>query len=479
MAELLILWENAGLRALIDITIMSAAVFLLIRTFRVSGAGRIAMGIAIAAAIFVMANVLELRGIMWVYSRLSPVLLIVTVVIFQPELRRILEHGASFRRARRELSSTRLPTVVVEALELLSQRRWGALLVFPGTQPLERWLTGGVHLGAESSVALLLSLFDPHSPGHDGAVVFDGERIGRFAVRLPLSQSDRLDPRLGTRHNAALGLAESTDALVLTVSEERGSISAFENGAMTPLTTAAGAVQYVKRYGSEARRPGQSTDLKRRGYRYSLQVGASVAAAIILWAGVTLPSGQVVERSLDVPVEYTTSANHTLVGSTQTSVTLHVAGDELTVRELDGAQAYVRINLSAASPGSQTVVISDDDVRLPRKVELLDVTPMSFDVTLRAITEGDMSIAPQLIGSVPTGFRLTGVTLTPTTVRAITPVDFRSSEERGVTTTPIYLDGLTSDALLYAKIVAPPSIRPVDRRWPDVEVRIGIERTGP
>lgn len=97
MAELLILWENSGPLAVIDITIMSAAVFLLIRTFRASGAGRIALGIVIAGGIFITASLFELCGIMWVYSRLSPVLLIAAVVIFQPELRRILEQGASFR----------------------------------------------------------------------------------------------------------------------------------------------------------------------------------------------------------------------------------------------------------------------------------------------------------------------------------------------------------------------------------------------
>ena len=476
MAELLILWERSGPLAFIDIAIMSVAVFLLIRTFRASGAGRIALGIVIAGGIFITASLLELRGIMWVYSRLSPVLLIAAVVIFQPELRRILEQGASFRRTVRG-SSAQLPTLVVEALGLLSQRRWGAILVFPGKQPLGRWLAGGIHLNAEPSVALLLSLFDPHSPGHDGAVIFEGERIDRFAARLPLSQSNRLDPQFGTRHNAALGLVESTDALVIAVSEERGSISAFENGVMTPLATAAGADQYVQRHDRAVQRLGVTADLEHSGFRYPLQVAASVATAIILWAGVTLPSGQVVQRSLEVPLEYATPSNLALVGATPTSVTLHLAGDEVTLRELDGSRVYVRVNLSAASPGSQTVVITENDVRLPREVQLLDVIPSSVGLTLHEISERDMSITPQLIGSPPADFQLGSVTLTPVTVRALTPLSSDGSEGRGLTTTPIYLDELTRDTVLYAKIVAPPSIQPVDRRWPDVEVQIRIEKT--
>lgn len=476
MTELLVLWQSFGIRSAIDIAIIATGFFFLIRTFRASGAARIAAGIVIAGAIFVFANLLDLRGIMWIYSRLSPVLLIAAVVIFQPELRRILEKGASLRRGRAGRLPTGVPALLVEALGLLSARRWGAILVLPGKQPVERWISGGVVLSAEPSIALLLSLFDPHSPGHDGAVIVDGGRISRFAVRLPLTQSETLGPGLGTRHHASLGLAEATDALVLTVSEERGTVTAFVGGRMIALPSADEAAPHIVRHARETRSFGLVDASERRSRRYPIQIGASLVAAVILWAGVTLPSVEVVERSLDVPIDYLTPADLALVGAKPVSANLHLAGDEATLDDLDPQRVKVKVDLSTALPGRQTVVITADDVRLPRDVRVLDVDPSSFEVTLNAIVERDVPVVPQLVGSLPPGWKLQSVTVKPASVRAITPVGAEASAEPSVTTSPIYLQGISASAVLYAKIVAPPSFQPVDRRWPDVEVHVVVSK---
>jgi uncharacterized protein (TIGR00159 family) len=476
VTELLVLSKSLGIRAAIDIAIIATVFFTLVHTFRVSGTARMAAGLVIAGAIFLLANWLDLRGITWIYSRLSSVLLIAAVVIFQPELRRMLEQGGSLQRGRAAQLPSGLPGLLVEALDTLSQRKWGAIVVLPGRQPINRWLSSGIALNADPSVPLLLSLFDPHSPGHDGAVVISTGRIARFAVRLPLAQSDKLGPEYGTRHHASLGLAEVADALVLTVSEERGSVSVFSAGRMIALKNAESSEPHILEHARKCTSLGPGDGSERAIRRYPFQIGASLAAAVVLWAGVTLPSVQVVERSLDVAIDYVTPADLALVGSKPMNAKLHLAGDEGAIDEVDRGHVKVRIDLSGAQPGRQTVVISAEDVHLPRDVRVLDVEPSSFEVTLNQIVERDVPVVPQLVGQLPAGLKLTGVTVHPASVRAIAPTSPELSTERSLTTSPIYLQGLSASAVLYAKIVAPPSFQPVDRRWPDVEVRIEVAR---
>ena len=125
--------------------------------------------------------------------------------------------------------------MLVDALWDLADKRQGAIVVLPGKEPIQEWISGGYELDALPSTPLIMSIFDPSSAGHDGAVIVSGGRLARFGVRLPVSQSSRLSEAYGTRHHAGMGLAEQSDALVIVVSEERGQISVFKEGKMHPI----------------------------------------------------------------------------------------------------------------------------------------------------------------------------------------------------------------------------------------------------
>ena len=116
----------------------------------------------------------------------------------------------------------------------MAGQKIGALIILAGDQPLEGVVDGGFVLDGKISVPLILSVFDSSSPGHDGAILIERERIQRFGLHLPLGE--RFDRQLGTRHRAALGLSERSDALILVVSEERGVISAARNGKLSTIT---------------------------------------------------------------------------------------------------------------------------------------------------------------------------------------------------------------------------------------------------
>jgi DNA integrity scanning protein DisA with diadenylate cyclase activity len=120
----------------------------------------------------------------------------------------------------------------------MAKKHQGALVVFPGREPIQEWVAGGYALDVRSSIPMLQSIFDPNSPGHDGALIVERGRFARLGVRLPVSQSQQLSDDYGTRHHAALGLAAKSDALTVLVSEERGQVSVFYKGRMRPIEDA-------------------------------------------------------------------------------------------------------------------------------------------------------------------------------------------------------------------------------------------------
>jgi diadenylate cyclase len=219
-------------RVLIDILLMSVGLFFLYRTLQRLGTWGIALGILVAMVVYLLASLLDLRGIEWIFGNFSQVAVIALIIIFQPEIRRIFERAASVRRLKPVDPGGTLMGTLVNALWDLAQRRQGAIVVLPGNEPIQEWLSGGYQLDGAPSLPLIMSIFDPSSPGHDGAAIISKGRITRFGVRLPASQSSRLPEEYGTRHHAGMGLSERSDALVVVVSEERGNISIFKEGKM-------------------------------------------------------------------------------------------------------------------------------------------------------------------------------------------------------------------------------------------------------
>ena len=175
-------------RTLLDIALISTALFYLQRTLVRLGTWKIMAGIFLALIVFVGANLLSLRGIEWIYSNVSHVALIGLIVIFQPELRKVLERAVWAPPRGAQTSDERLPKLIADCLMTMAKDCCGALIVYPGREPIGEVTTGGFSLNAEPSYPLILSIFDPGSPGHDGAIIIQGERIARFGVRLPMSK---------------------------------------------------------------------------------------------------------------------------------------------------------------------------------------------------------------------------------------------------------------------------------------------------
>jgi diadenylate cyclase len=227
-------------RSLVDVALVAAVIYTALRLFRGTQAVQLLRGVLIIALIIALLSAFaDLPAFNWLLRNSVPMVLVAIPVIFQPELRRALERiGRSSPLLNRKGDSTRMQSVineVVKAVDAFSQQRTGALMVFHGVTGLGDVIERGVRVDGEVSSELLATIFFPNTALHDGAVIIQGDRIVAASCVLPLTDRELSDSQMGTRHRAAIGVSEQSDALVVVVSEETGRISVARNGRIVRL----------------------------------------------------------------------------------------------------------------------------------------------------------------------------------------------------------------------------------------------------
>jgi len=363
---------------LFDIALVALLVYWAFAFMRGAGAHLALAGIGMFGCVYLGAEQLGLGLTTWILQGFFAAFLILIVVLFQAELRHAFERIAvwSMRRTRTASSAPAVAEKLVGAITQLTSQKRGALIVIPGRDPLDRHLQGGIVLGGRLSEPLLLSIFDPHSAGHDGAIILDGEQVTRFAVHLPLSADHSQLRMRGTRHAAALGLAEQSDALVIVVSEERGRVSVAREGLLRELASPAALAGEVRnflsdRFGSrEQREPGW-----RRLRRDWKAVAGSIAASAALWL-VVIPGSEQAERELAIPVVVTNLPDgYTLERVDPPQVSALVSGLRRDFFWLDPMAIRLEIDGFIAKLGRRTFPISSDLVTHPMGFSVQTVQP--------------------------------------------------------------------------------------------------------
>ena len=223
----LLTWRN--FINLIDILVIWFLIYELMVLVRGTRAVQLFKGIIIIIVVKLISWYIGLTTVSWVMDQIINWGVIAMVVIFQPEIRRGLEHlgrGTMFTRTKTENEEEEaLITQLDQAIQYMSKRRIGALIAIEMDTGLEEYIETGIPLDAEVTGALLINTFIPNTPLHDGAVIIKGGRIAVAAAYLPLSESKLIPKELGTRHRAAVGISEVTDALTIVISEETGGVS--------------------------------------------------------------------------------------------------------------------------------------------------------------------------------------------------------------------------------------------------------------
>jgi diadenylate cyclase len=226
--------SRLDLRAALDILIIAALIYYLLKLFRATRAMQMLVAIALLVLFYRGAQWARLQMVEWLLTTLLPYVAIALIVLFQPEIRRTLS------RFGRNLSLMKFTSHnpkaifddIVMAVEYFSHNRIGALMVVERQSGLRTYVESGIPLDAKLSYDLLVSIFRPGSPLHDGAAIIEGSRVAAAGCFLPLSLNPMISKQLGTRHRAAIGITEESDAVVVLVSEETGSISVASAGAI-------------------------------------------------------------------------------------------------------------------------------------------------------------------------------------------------------------------------------------------------------
>ena len=228
---------NVSLIDVIDLILVTWIFYKVYQYFKETRAGQMLIGLIILLIASFLFNAIGFSATSWLVNQFQTVWVVAFVILFQPEIRRLLIYVGQtrfFRSIFRVGTSRSLEAVVAASLNM-SDRQWGALIVIQRETGLRAYKESGISIKGEVSTALLLSIFNPSSPLHDGAVILQNTLVESAGCILPLTESEMINPDMGTRHRAALGLTEESDAIVIVVSEERGAIAAAENGRFVKL----------------------------------------------------------------------------------------------------------------------------------------------------------------------------------------------------------------------------------------------------
>ena len=218
-------WQDAA-----DIILVAILIYQVLLFLKGTQAIQVLAGMFLLFLLYLGAKRMELFTLEWLLDGIVKSFLLIVIILFQADIRRVLSRVGRKALGPADASEPVILEEICDAVETLGSQRIGALIVLERQVGLSDYLEGAVKLDSLVTKELLVSLFWPHTPTHDGAVIVQGDRIVAAGCLLPLSASTELDPTLGTRHRAAVGLTENSDALALVVSETYGQVSLARGG---------------------------------------------------------------------------------------------------------------------------------------------------------------------------------------------------------------------------------------------------------
>jgi diadenylate cyclase len=244
------LWSWIMVINLIDIAIVAFVIYQLIKIVKGTRAIELLKGIVVILAMKFVSSIFGLQTTEFIVDFVIQWSALALIIIFQPELRRGLEHlgrGSLFGRRKKSNPSEMMVDNIAQAIQYMGKRRIGALISIEMDSGLDEYIHTGIPLKADISSELLINIFIPNTPLHDGAVILKDYKVATAASYLPLSESPAIPKKLGTRHRAAIGLSEVSDAITIVVSEETGEISIARGGNLITEMSSDDVVDYLNK----------------------------------------------------------------------------------------------------------------------------------------------------------------------------------------------------------------------------------------
>jgi uncharacterized protein (TIGR00159 family) len=402
----------------VDVVINSYILFRLYVLFRGTPVFRVLVGIAFLWFFQRMAVFLGLIVTSWALQGIITAAAILIIVVFRNEIRSVLQAknlrtilwGFSLRGTTAPLET------IVESVHEMARRHTGGLIVFPGQKDLREYVHSGIPWHGLISKEMILSIFWKDNPVHDGAVILEGDRISEVGAILPLTRRDDLPSHYGTRHRAALGLAENTDALILLISEERGKIAVAKGTTIKTARGKAELLNLLRDHLNISEKPeGQE---KRRKVEF---VAAGVLSLLVIsavWFSFTKGLESLI--TLEVPIEYMNRDSQMELMETSTHVVqLNLSGSGSLIKSIKPEQVSIRIDLSDAVVGVNTYTITEENINLPPGVHLKKVEPQTVEVVLDVFVKRILPVQVDWVGAMPNHLILKSAKLKPENVEIL------------------------------------------------------------
>lgn len=403
---------------LIDIAIMACLIYFVLAWFRGTRAFQILATLLGIGLLYFVASWLGLILTSVIFQYLWAAIIVVVVIVFQPEIREMLDRASPVRYWNQVQATDANPNVIdetVSAVALLARDKMGALIVFQRLDKLDHLVLMGRLLDALFSADTLIMIFQKTSPLHDGAVLVRKDRIKAVSCVLPLSRDEDLSSHYGTRHRAALGLSERSDALCVVVSEERGEVSLVESGRMTVYKTKGEFRQALERglvFGKTDGRHNETSVMSILRSNWRIKI-ASFVSAIVLWFVIVGPKSS--ELGMSVPIQYTNlPAGMEITGKWMDRIDVRVRGPQSGLANLKPGSIRAVLDLSKVVTGPNWFRITAKSMQVPPGVTIAQIRPSDLNLNIETALVRKIPVVPTLAGDLPENAKLT---VTPSEVR--------------------------------------------------------------
>ncbi len=381
----------------VDILFLTLVAYQLYQWFRETRALRVLIGLVVLGGIYSLAKLWGLFLTTWVFQILWQVLLILLLILFQSEIRQVLEKVSPLRylRSHRRAYGGTFAANLARVLFELAEEKTGALVVLTRDDNPSQLIHAGQKVMAIPEPMLIKSIFNHHAPAHDGAVIISQDRLTHMGCILPLSESRDLPEQYGTRHRAALGLSELTDAVCLVVSEERSEVASIVGGKIALWNRPEDLQEQLREWlgGPEIQVPTIQhflEDFFLNNWKTKL---AAFALVSICW--LVLAGHQEETVLFSASVRYANPPEDLLVSQDSTSkVDLTISGRQSQLRSLRRQDVRVNVDLGNLTPGRHPISLSGKNVYLPSGIKVDRITPQKIEVILIGLDKKSESEPP-------------------------------------------------------------------------------------
>jgi diadenylate cyclase len=465
--------HNFRIQDILDIAIISIMISALLIWFKDRASRFVFLGITLLGAVYLLARFFQLYLTTVVLQGFFAILLFVLVVIFQEDLRRFFERLAMLGRFRKKFFTVdafnESAEILTQTVADLARKKVGALIVLQGEDPLDRHLTGGSNLDGLLSQPLLESIFDPHSIGHDGAILVDGNRVMRFGCHLPLSSNAVRHGNLGLRHTAALGLSERSDALCIVISEERGSISLARGERIEEVINISALRVDLEAFFAKRAPLARPRPILRWLKENPKEKVLAAVLACLFWV-IFGYQRETIRRDFMVPIQYLNAPVEWVLEEPKvTEAKVMLMGPAQAFQLLHPDSLKISLDLKQLRAGAQEIELTREMVKAPSNLSVTDINPERIKIVTSRLLPLTVPIEVLTENAPPSGFAVQQITVTPSEVKVLIPRRLRGKRIR-VMTEPLDLSILDVQKVFTPALRYPSDVQFIGGKTPQVRV---------